>query len=145
MPKTIPSALRRRIRILVHKQAGDGAGASAGDGDGGRIGGAGGKSDVGSASAGNSGIHRSDVFGVGTGKQGRKSQQLVGGAVGVVQIARKGKRVSEVKISAASDAGGAAVASRAATGKDPDSLIGGVVLAGIDIDEELRLGVFQRG
>ncbi len=141
--QTIPSALRRRIRILVHKQSGDGAGASAVDGDGRRVSGAGGESDVGSASAGNSCIDRVDVFGVGAGKQGRKSQQLVVGAVGVVQVASKGERVSEVKISAASDAGGAGVASSAAAGEDPDGLVGGVVLAGIDVDVKLRLALFK--
>ena len=133
--QTIP----RAIRILAHKQAGNSSGASAGDGDGGRVGGAGGKGDVGLAAAGNSGIHRSDVFVVGAGKQGRKSRQLVVGTVGVVQVARKGKRVSPVKISAASDAGGAAVVGRAAAAKHPEGLVGWVILAGIDMNEQLRV------
>ena len=132
------------MHILIHKQAGNGSGASAGDGDGGRVGGVGGKSDVGLAAAGNAGIDRSDVFGVGAGKQGRKSRQLVVGSVGVVQVARKGKRVSPVKISAASDAGGAGVVGRAAAAKHPEGLVGGAVLAGIDVDVKLRLALFQR-
>ena len=137
--QTIP----RVIRILVHKQAGDGAGAPACDGDGGRVGGTGGKGDVGLASAGNTGIDRGNVFGVGAGKQGRKSRQLVVGTVGVVQVARKGKRVSPVKISAASDAGGTGVVGRAAAAKHPEGLVGGAVLAGIDVDEQLRLALLQ--
>ena len=127
------------IRILVHKQAGDSAGASAGDGEGRRVGGAGGKSDVGLASAGNAGQHRVYVCGIGAGKQGRKRWQLVVGTVGVVQVARKGKRVSPVKISAASDAGGAGVVGRAAAAKHPEGLVGWVILAGIDMNEQLRV------
>ena len=46
--------------------------AAAADGDGWRVGGAGGKGDVGSASARNSLSYGVDVYGVGAGKQGRK-------------------------------------------------------------------------
>ena len=138
---TIPTAKR----ILIHKQAGNGSAASAGDGDSRRVRGAGGKSDVGSAAARNSGSHRSDVFGVGAGKQGRKRQQLVVGAVGIVEVAvvatrRKDTRVSGVVVSATSDAGSGLVASSAAAAKHPESLVGGVVLAGIDVDDQLGLG-----
>ena len=116
-----------KIRSLVHKQAGNGSGASAGNGDGGRVGGAGEKSDVGLAASGNSGIYRSDVFGVGAGKQGRQGQQLVVGAVGVIDVAVvviNERGVSIVIVSAASDAGGALVASSAAAGEYPDGLVG---------------------
>ena len=136
-----------RVCILAHKQAGNGSGASAGDGDCGRVSGVGGKSDVGFASARNSGVHRCDVFGVGAGKQGRKSQQLVAGAVGVVKVAVvacNGSSVSDVVVAATSDAGGATKGCSAATTKYPEGLVGGVVLAGIDVDEKLRLGLFPR-
>ncbi len=76
-----------KIRSLIHKQAGNGSGASACDGDGRRIGGVGGKSDVGFAAAGNSGIHRSDVFGVGAGKEGREINGLIGREVVLVNFA----------------------------------------------------------
>ena len=55
----------------MHKKMGNGSAAAA-DGDGWRVGDAGGKGDVGSTAAGNSGSHRGNVSGVGTGKQGRK-------------------------------------------------------------------------
>ena len=45
---------------------------SAAAADGRRVRGAGGKSDVRLAAARNSGVQRGDVFGVGTGKQGRQ-------------------------------------------------------------------------
>ena len=73
---------------IIHEhrsnRAVDGRGA---DGDGGRVRRAGGKSDVGFAAAGNSGIDRCDVFGVGTGKQGRERDLRVGRRVGVVNVA----------------------------------------------------------
>ena len=73
--------------ILIHKKVGNSSAVGA-DSDCGRVGGAGGKGDVGSASARNSGSHRSDVFGiVGTGKQGRKREDLVVWLVGVENAA----------------------------------------------------------
>ena len=77
--------------------------AADGDGDGRRVGGVDGKSDVGFAAARNSGPHRSDVVGVGTGKQGRKLKVGIAGRVGAVDVAatrerRKSPRVSIVVI-----------------------------------------------
>ena len=71
--------------------------------DRGRVGGAGGKNDVRFAAAGNSCIHRVDVSGVGTGKQGRKLKVGIAGRVGAVDVAatrerRKSPRVSIVVI-----------------------------------------------
>ena len=63
----------------------------AGEGDGGRVGGAGIEGGVGFAAAGNSGIDRSDVFGVGAGKQGREGKYLAVGVVGVVKVAVVGE------------------------------------------------------
>ena len=57
------------------------------DGDGRRIGGAGGKGDVGSAAARDSGSHRSNVDGVGAGKQGREGDLRVGREVVLVNFA----------------------------------------------------------
>ena len=62
---------------------------AAADGDGRRVGGAGGKGDVGLASARNSGGYGLDVFGVGTGKQGRKRKQLAVSAVGIEKVVVK--------------------------------------------------------
>ena len=71
--------------LILHKKASNGS-ASAGDGDGGRVGGAGGKGDVGFASARNSGGYGLDVFSVGTGKQGRQRERLGVWLVGVVNV-----------------------------------------------------------
>ena len=57
--------------IILHKKMGNGSAAAA-DGYGRRIGGAGGKDDVGFAASGNSGQHRVPVCSIGAGKQGRK-------------------------------------------------------------------------
>ena len=76
--------------VVIHKKVRDGLG-SAADGDGGRVGGAGDEGGIGFAAAGNSGIDRSDVFGVGARKQGRESQHLAGGVVGVVKVAVVGE------------------------------------------------------
>ena len=133
-------------RLLTHKQAGNGSAASAGDGDGGRVGGAGGKK-VCQRAARNSLCNRFAVFGVvGTGKQGRQSQQLVTGAVDVVEVAIvtiNESGVSIVIVSATSNAGGAPMGCSATAGENPEGLVG-VVLAGIDMDEQLRLGLLQR-
>ena len=62
--------------------------AAAADGNGRRVGGIGGKSDVGSAAARNSLSYRLDVYGVGAGKQGRKRDvfALNAGLVGVENV-----------------------------------------------------------
>ena len=145
IPTTSTSTSTHRIRILVHPKAGNGSGAAAGDGDGGRIGGAGGKT-LQPLSAGDALLHRFDVLGVSAGKQGRQGQQLVVGAVGVIEVAVvafNGHRVSSVPVAAASDAGGASISSGAAAGEDPDGLVG-VILAGVNIDEHLGLVLFQQ-
>ena len=60
--------------------------AAAANGDDRRVSGSGGKGDVGSASARNSGSHRSNVVGVVTGKQVRELKVRIGGLVGVVKV-----------------------------------------------------------
>ena len=62
--------------------------AAAADGNGRRVGGIGGKGDVRSAAARNSRSHRSDVDGVGAGKQGRQRDvfALNAGLVGVENV-----------------------------------------------------------
>ena len=136
------------MHILIHPKAGNGSGASACDGDGGRVGGIGGKGDVGLASSRNAGQHRVPVCGVRAGKQGRKSQQLVVGAVGLVDVAAVAARINEprvssVIVSAASNAVKAGGASSRTAAKNPKGLVGWVVLTGIDMDEQLRLGLLQ--
>ena len=71
---------------------GNGSAATA-DGDGGRVGGAGGKSDVGFSAARNSGSYQLDVIGIGAGKQGRQRDVDIAGLVGVVEVARQLPRV----------------------------------------------------
>ena len=121
--------------------------AAAADGDGRRVGGAGGKSDVGSAATGNSGSHRSDVVGVGAGKQGRKLKVGIAGRVrdehlpairgrGVYPIPRVLEKVSGAA-AGGSDAVVGARGGRAA--KNPEGLVG-AILAGIDVNDQLRLG-----
>ena len=85
---------------------------SAAAADGRRVGGTGGKSDVGLASAKNSGGYRLDVFSVGAGKQGRKREVDVVGLVGVVNVARKSNIVSEAETIGACGSSDAAADSR---------------------------------
>ena len=129
--------------ILIHKKAGNGS-AGAGNSDCGRVGGAGGKDGVRANAARNSITHRVDVFDVGTGKQGRKRELAVVGRVGVVNVAvivGRFPSVSRGVVSRGSDVpvvvrgGGAA--------KNPNGLVG-VVLAGIDVNHQLRLALLQR-
>ena len=63
------------ITVLRHPKVGNDS-ASTGNSDSRRVGGTGSKGDVGSASARNSGSHRSDVFGIETGKEGRSFQRV---------------------------------------------------------------------
>ena len=122
-------------------------GASAADAaDGGRVGGAGGKGDIGFASARNSGIHRGDVFGVRTRKQRRKLEDLVTGLVGIEDVAVVAVNLPRVLIVEAGGRGvsdlGAGGAGSGGAGEYPKSLVG-FVLAGIDIDDQLRLALFD--
>ena len=117
------------------------------DGEGRRVGGAGGKGDVGSASAGNSGSYRSDVFGVGAGKQGRKLKVGIAGLVGIVNVAVVAVNLPSVLVvvvggGAVSDLGAGAAGSGGAA-KNPEGLVG-VILAGIGVDDQLRLALFPR-
>ena len=125
---------------------GDGSVAAA-DGDGGRVGGAGGKGDVGFAAAGNSGIHRGDVFGVGTRKQGRELEDLVAGLVGVEDVAVIVVHLPRVLIVEVASTGvsdlGAGRAGSGGAAKNPKSLVG-FVLAGIDTEDQLRLALLPR-
>ena len=121
--------------------------AAAADGNGGRVSGAGGKGDVGFASARNSGIHRGNVFGVRTRKQRRKLEDLVAGLVGIEDVAVVAVNLPRVLIVEAGGRGvsdlGAGGAGSGGAGENPKSLVG-FVLAGIDIDDQLRLGLFQQ-
>ena len=138
-PRDANSYVIVRAGILIHKNVGNSS-AAAVDGDRGRVGGAGGKSDVGFTAARNSGVQRSDVFGVGTGKQGRKRELSVVGGVGVVNVSviiGRFPTVSRGVVSRSSDAPVVSRGGRAA--KNPEGLVGGVVLAGIDVDEQLRI------
>ena len=132
--------------IIIQEKMGNGSAATA-SGDGRRVGGAGGKGDVGSAASGNSGSHRVDVYGVGARKQGRELEVGIAGLVGVEEVSVIGRSefpsVSIVANGGAySDVTGVVCGRRA--GENPEGLVGGVVLAGIDVDEKLGLGLFQR-
>ena len=74
-----------RNAVIVQKEMGNGSAAAA-DSDGGRVGGVGGKGDVGAAAAGNALSYRLDVYGVGAGKEGRKRDLRVGREVGLVNV-----------------------------------------------------------
>ena len=112
---------------------------------------AGGKSDVGAAAAPNSGPHRSNVVGVGTGKQRRKLNGRIAERVrdehlsairgsGVQPIPRVLKEESGAAACGSDDSGD----SRGGrTAKNPNGLVV-VVLAGIDIKDQLRLGLLPR-
>ena len=65
-----PYDITKSRTSVIQEKIGHGSAAAA-DGNCGRIRGAGGKGDVRFAAARNSGIHRSDVCGIGAGKQGR--------------------------------------------------------------------------
>ncbi len=123
---------------IVHKhpsnRSADGRGAH---GDGGGVGGTGGKGDVGSAATGNSLSYGVDVDGVSAGKQGREGDSLVGRRVGLVNVAG-GLPAINARIAARS-AESAGACDAGAAGEDPKSLVG-AILAGIDIEDQLRLG-----
>ena len=139
-PRDANSYVIVRAGILIHKNVGNSSAATA-DGDGRRVGGAGGKSDVGFAAAGNSGVHRSDVVGVGTGKQGRKNELAVVGRVGVVNISVIVGCFPSISRGVVSGGSDAPVVSRGGgSAKNPNGLVV-IVLAGIDINQQLRLGV----
>ena len=129
--------------IILHKKMGNSSAAAA-DGDGGRVSGAGRKSDVGFAAAGNSRIHRSDVFGIGTGKQRRKRDVLIVGPVGLENVSAIGigkpprvvSRTQSITAYGGSDV--TADVCRGGTAKNPDGLVV-VVLAGININVQLRV------
>ena len=147
-PKLIWAIIRIQVKM------GNGS-VAASDGDCGRVGGAGEKSDVGFATAWNSGSHRSDVFGVGAGKQRRKRGDDVVDLVWVIDVekvaaimgGRKFPRIPNsgtIRIrSARSD--GTGILRSGAAGENPEGLVGGAVLAGIDVDVKLGLALFQRG
>ncbi len=131
------------VGIIVHEKMGN-ASAAAGDGDGRRVGGIGGKSDVGSAASRNSGSHRNDVVSIRAGKQGRELNERIAGFIGIVKVSVKIRRAVPTERSkrACLDVAGGVCGGGAA--KNPEGLVGGVVLAGIDVDEQLRLALFNR-
>ena len=120
----------------MQEKVGNGSAAAA-DGYGGRVGGIGGKGDVGSAAAGNSLSYRIDVFGVGAGKQGGQRDVDVVGLVGVIKVAVAGKSPSVSILVGGS--GGSEFPWRVSTrveavaAENPEGLVG-VILAGIDVD-----------
>ena len=122
--------------ILIHKKVRDGSAAAA-NSDGRSVGGASGKSDVGSAAARNSGSHRIDVYGISAGKQGRKREVDIAGLVGVenVSVIIYLPRVYAVKIVETCGSDALALKRGGGSAKDPKGLVGGVVLAGIDADD----------
>ena len=125
------------------------ASAVSADGDGRRVGDVVGKSDVGSVVSRNSRIDRSDVFGVGARKQGRKSQHLVVGVVGIVDVVvvvfKENHDFPVIVVSGGGLEGGIGGGRSVTTEEDPKGVAGGIVLAGIDIvDEQLGLTLFQR-
>ncbi len=135
-----PYDISKKSTSVIQEKIGNGS-VSAGNSDGRRVSGVGGKGDIGSAAARNSGSHRSDVSGVGTGKQGRQRDRLVVGLIGIVKVVvrrRKSPRVSRGVVSGGSDVPVVLRGGRAA--KNPKGLVGGIVLAGIDVDDQLRLG-----
>ena len=129
-----PSPQVIRTEIIIHPKMGNGSVAAA---DGWRVGGAGGKSDVGSAAARNSGFHRSDVYGVGARKQGRELKVGVAGLVGVeeVSVIEGWSKVPSVSTIVTSSGGSDAIATTRGgrTAKNPKSLVGGIILARIDV------------
>ena len=143
---TNPYGITKKIASVIQEKIGNGA-AGAADGNRRRVGGAGGKGDVGFAAARYSRIHRSDVLGVRTGKQGRKRDRLVAGLVGVedMPIAVVVDRLPRISIMVRPGGSDAMAATRGGgAAKNPDGLVGGVVLAGIDVDVKLRLALFNR-
>ena len=107
------------------------------DGDGRRVRGVGGKGDVRSAPAGNPLPYRVDVDGVGAGKEGRERDLRVGRRVGVVNVAGALPTIGGAVRSGGSAQSGARGDGGAAA-KNPDA-VGGGILAGIDVDDQLRL------
>ena len=126
------------IAILTHPKVGHGS-AAAGNSDGRRVRGVGGKS-LRSSAAGNSLSDRLDVYGVGAGEQGRKRDHLSVRLIGVEKISVDIPRVMRVVIAGGSE-GFVSWSGGGGTAKDPEGLVGGVVLAGIDVNDHLRLGV----
>ena len=130
------------VAIIPHPKVGNGS-VGAADGDGGGVGGVGGKN-LGSSAARNSLLNGLDVCRVaGTGKQGRKREGCTGkvGLVGVEKVSVDSPSISRIL----SAGGSEARADRRCRGsaKNPEGLVGGVVLAGIDVDEHLRLALFD--
>ncbi len=132
-------------RILIHKETGNGSSASAGNSDSRRVGGAGGKSDVGLAAARNSGGYGLDVIGVGTRKQGRDLKDRIGGLVSVVNVCvTKANRVLRMEIVACGGSDGPTTVCGKRAAKNQEGLAGGVVLGREDVQVQLRLALFER-
>ena len=123
------------IAIISHPKIGNGS--AAGDSNGRRVGSVGGKSLRSSASR-NSLLNGLDVYGVGAGKEGREGDCLVVGRIGVENVSVGTPRVGNREIAGGSDARVCSCGGGSA--KNPEGLVGGVVLAGIDMDVKLGLG-----
>ena len=137
----------------VQKHVGDGWGVGC-DGYCRRIRSVGGKGDVRSASARYSFHYRIDVCGIAAGEQGREGEDLVVGRVGAEGIGGEAYGVLLIEgVAGRGSKGACAVGGNAedddgsagcgGSAKNPDGLVG-VVLAGIDVDVELGLGLLQR-
>ena len=111
------------------------------DSNGRGVGGAGGKGDVGSAAARNSGSHRSDVVGIRAGEQGRKLEDSIDGLVGVenVSVIIYLPRVYAVKIGGTCGSDALALKRGGGAAKNPEGVRGWVILTGIDVNQQLRI------
>ena len=140
---TNPHDITKRRTSVIQEKIGNGSAAAA-DGNRRRVRRAGGKGNVGLAASGNSGQHRVPVRGIGAGKQGRQRDRLVAGLVGVedVPIAVVVDSLPRVSIVVRRPGGSDAIATTRGGGaaKNPEGLCCGVVLAGIDVNQQLRLG-----
>ena len=127
------------IAIIRHPKVGNSSAVGA-DGDCRRVGGVGGKN-LRSSAARNPLLNGLDVYGIGAGKEGRERDSLVGRRVGVKNVSVANPRVDNREIARGSDGTTTACSGRAA--KNPEGFAGGVVLAGINVDEKLRLASFE--
>ena len=81
-----------------------------------------------------------DVFDVGAGKQGRKLKVGISGLVGVVDVAVVSANFPSVISMATSGSSNSAAECGACAAKNPEGVRCGVILAGIDVNYQLRLG-----
>ena len=134
------------IGIIIQEEVGNGSVATA-DGDGGRVGGVVGKRRPRAPNSRRSGFHRLDVASIGSGKQREKLKERIAGRVhdehvsairGIgVDIIPRVLQKERVASACGSDVNAASRGGRAA--KNPEGLVGVVVMAGEDVQIQLRL------